>query len=896
MRLRLFSSLLLLHTAFTVQSLQAGNLTVNTTDDHNDGTCDANDCTLREAIAVAQPNNTIDFAPAVSGTITLTGGALTIDKNLTIVGPGLQILTVSGNNASQIFLINGGVTARISGLTMSNGLITNTYGARGGAINNEGALDLSLCEFTSNEAIANGSGSALSPSGVGGAVANFGTMSITSCSFSSNLAKAYDSYVTNGSYPGYAGGGALYSIGTLVVRGCTFSFNSVNGVDGRGGAVGGAVATGGGTTVVLNSTVSNNTLIPGPNPAYGGGIDVGRFSTAVLVNCTIIGNTYQPPPAANPNIVGGGVLTDGVLKVQNTFIVNNTAPSSPDVFGMTTSRGYNVVSQSNGSSGWIATDKLDGNASPANYTGLVDNGGPTPTHAPQPPSVAIDGGSDALAADPGPNHVPGDSDDVPLTTDQRGYPRMVGSHVDIGAVEYEPLQAGPDFVVTTTDEHSDHYCGVGDCSLWDAANAAGSNSDASTITFKPGLTGIITTKLQASGIGISSPITINGPGARVLAISGAGVSRVFNITSGPVTISDLTVSDGRAAGQNQTLQQDATNGLGGGIISFAGLTLTNCAFTDNTAIGGGGFIGAPGANGYGGAIFSASGSLTLNRCTFAGNTAEGGSGASRQRGGDAFGGAMSVSSALTLINCTFNNNTAVGGRGGDSNNSNAAGAGGNAVGGGFQSAGSLAATNCTISGNASNGGHGGFNADFVFSPDGTGTGGGIDLSSGDLRNSIVAANTASTTGPDTNGTISSTDHCLIGGNPLLGNLKNNGGPTDTMALLSGSAAVNAGNDAVAPRRDQRGYARAGISDIGSFEANGIPLRIISIARNGADIVITFGAFTGETYQLQRTSSLTIPEWQIIGSNLASTTTGTMHFTDTGGANLGHAFYHIIVLP
>jgi hypothetical protein len=51
-------------------------------------------------------------------------------------------------------------------------------------------------------------------------------------------------------------------------------------------------------------------------------------------------------------------------------------------------------------------------------------------------------------------------------------------------------------------------------------------------------------------------------------------------------------------------------------------------------------------------------------------------------------------------------------------------------------------------------------------------------------------------------------------------ITNNGGPTRTLALLSGSPAIDAGDDLLAPPLDQRGYTRAGVSDIGAFEFNG----------------------------------------------------------------------------
>src|SRR5947209_3253223 len=93
-----------------------GNTTVMNTNDNGPGS-------LRQAVADVAPGGTITFD--VTGTIALTGGELTIDKDLTINGPGANQLTVSGNNLSRVFNINGG-SVDISGLTISNGQTTFT--------------------------------------------------------------------------------------------------------------------------------------------------------------------------------------------------------------------------------------------------------------------------------------------------------------------------------------------------------------------------------------------------------------------------------------------------------------------------------------------------------------------------------------------------------------------------------------------------------------------------------------------------------------------------------------------------------------------------------------------------------------------------------------------------
>lgn len=72
---------------------------------------------------------------------------------------------------------------------------------------------------------------------------------------------------------------------------------------------------------------------------------------------------------------------------------------------------------------------------------------------------------------------------------------------------------------------------------------------------------------------------------------------------------------------------------------------------------------------------------------------------------------------------------------------------------------------------------------------------------------------------------------LVNVNPQLGPLQNNGGPTETMALLPGSPAINAGDNANAPAYDQRGpgFPRIvdGAIDIGAFEVQVLPIKRVA---------------------------------------------------------------------
>src|SRR5438477_94942 len=485
--------------------------TVTNTADHTIGPCTADDCTLREAVVSSVDGDSINFAASVTGTITLAQGEMLIQQSMTIVGPGAKVLSLSGNNVTRIFEIKNGFTASISGLTLTNGYVDNAG---------------------STETIREG-----------GAILNHGTLTVAECRFTLNAVKAFD--VDRGSVieGGRAEGGGLASDvnAPLVVRNCTFDFNSVQGAQAFGGGL-----ESGGKATVINTTFSNNTLKPTgtPNSAQGSGI-YNHAGNIILVNCTILGNTYAPSGGAD-TVQGGGVFNyiDSSVTVQNTLIANNTAPSDgADVKGVIASRGHNVVQRTAGSTGWIATDKTDAQASPLNLGGLVYNGGQNKTHALLAGSVAIDAGDDSLAVDPGPNRTFGDGDDVPLTTDERGYARKVGASVDVGAFEFEPAQGGVIFTVTTTDEHDDNVCSVADCTLLEAMNLANTDANAHTIKFKPGLSGTIVNTLAPQGLAILRPLNVIGPGAGVITISGAGVSRVFRVFPGATAFfSGLTIT------------------------------------------------------------------------------------------------------------------------------------------------------------------------------------------------------------------------------------------------------------------------------------------------------------------------------------------------------------------
>src|SRR5207342_1893334 len=97
--------------------------------------------------------------------------------------------------------------------------------------------------------------------------------------------------------------------------------------------------------------------------------------------------------------------------------------------------------------------------------------------------------------------------------------------------------------------HNDGLCGVGDCTLWEAINAANANPN-SVVSFRAGLAGTITARRQPAGLEVSAPVNIRGPGTRLLIVSGEHLARVFKVNAGAglIVISDLTLANGFAPG------------------------------------------------------------------------------------------------------------------------------------------------------------------------------------------------------------------------------------------------------------------------------------------------------------------------------------------------------------
>ena len=153
--------------------------------------------------------------------------------------------------------------------------------------------------------------------------------------------------------------------------------------------------------------------------------------TSSMVNCTVFGNVCKGGHGGSGisilngliygpdgHGIGGGVyIQTNALSLLNSIVAGNLGDNSSDGRGSFVSQGYNLIGNTNGTSGFMASDLL---SVAANIGPLQDNGGPTLTHALLPGSPAIDAGTVIGAP----------------SLDQRGFPRPAGAGFDIGAYEY----------------------------------------------------------------------------------------------------------------------------------------------------------------------------------------------------------------------------------------------------------------------------------------------------------------------------------------------------------------------------------------------------------------------------------------------------------------------------
>jgi hypothetical protein len=804
---------------------------------------DSGDDSLRQAIELSNSTpgpNEIDFAAGLSGTITLTSGELMIaNQAVTIHGPGQDLLSVSGNGSSRVFEIASGVTASLSGMTITRGNTGN-----GGGIHNSGTLTIDACSISGNSA------------GYGGGISNGGTVTILASTVSGNSAGPYsgggifnggtmtiEASTISGNSTFNDFGGGIENFGTLTLTGCTLSGNST------GGNGGGISNEDYGTVTIVASTISGNST-----GYHGGGVY--NYNGTMTIDASTISNN-------SAGLDGDGIYNLEKVSLLTSIVAGNSPSTGQDVSGAIDSLGHNLIGNARGSSGWVDTDLL--NVAPK-LGPLQDNGGPTWTMALLPGSPAVDAGASVEG----------------LATDQRGVSRTDYGPPDIGAFELEfdgpgatfsnngPIHVGEPVTVQFSNASDPspvdmaagfHYAFATDPVALAGATYENSGSVPYTsFTFStmgketvygrimaqdnvyhdystqfavilPGSLLVVnnhdigpgslrqaialapagdrvlfdislkgqTITLTIGELVIDKSLDIEGLGAASLTVSGGGSNRVFDIANSSASVRNagLTITGGRAD-------------TGGGIYSAGMVTINACSISGNST-----------GNGDGGGIVN-SGTMTLTNSSITGNVAgtDSWSDGMEYYHGGGYGGGVYNSGTMTLTNSTVSANTSNTGYRGTGRWWVTSWAGDGA--GIYNGSGTMTIDASTISGNSA-----GYRGDGggIYNVSGTATVVASTISGNSgvgIWNGTGTVTLLTSIVQDGSGEFNSLGHNLIAStegssgwvetdllnrDPKLGPLQDNGGPTWTMALLPGSPAIDTGSNDSVPagvQYDQRG--------------------------------------------------------------------------------------------
>jgi len=364
-------------------------------------------------------NNTARFS-STNPTITLGfGGAIAMSNSVLTVNAS-TIIANSGERSGGIYSINGVVSITSSTIASNTGIglagdgddtisiaTSNIYGNQIGVFGDRNArISINVSSIHNNELGVSNSGGTLQVDRsnienncCAGGLLNSGIASIRRTRIRNN---------TRSSFPVPSGGG-IYNDGTLNIIDSTISGNNAT--------ASGAGIYNTGRLFLTNSTISGNTVSTG----RGGAIFNNLNGYVILTNATIANNFASA--------IGGGlsIETSATAIVRNSIIASNTIDGGMmDVQGTVSSQGFNLISNTQGSAGWLSSDLLNRNALLAP---LGNNGGSTPTHGLIPTSPAINAASNALAIDPFTGNT--------LAWDQRGFGfgRAIGGGQGIGLTD-----------------------------------------------------------------------------------------------------------------------------------------------------------------------------------------------------------------------------------------------------------------------------------------------------------------------------------------------------------------------------------------------------------------------------------------------------------------------------
>lgn len=782
------------HSANAQGKEPSGGLRVTNCNDSGPGS-------LRDLAAAADDGSLIDLTALTCSTITLTSGAVNfvgIDS-VRIVGPGPDKLAIVGNGSDRIFGHAGNGTLAIYGLTLTGGVIPNSGG---GCVYSSGSISLDHTIVSSCRTYSTGPYTV-----VGGGVYARQNLSITYSTITGNR-------VDPGSGGAYGGGAFVH--GALNVFASTISNNVASNSGGIGslGNVSIAYSTISGNQahdnagVALFAHYANEPLVINTTTISG------NVASNLIGGIGVLAETHFIYSTITDNRDGGRYLGAGLfagtsvhVDLENTIVAGNFSGSArSDVggySGASVSGAHNLVMTSNLSlpSDTLTSDPLLGP--------LANNGGSTFTHALLAGSPAIDAGINNGSYD----------------QRSHGFARVVGAASDIGAFEVQSTGA-------TTNVANCNDSGAG--SLRNAVDHAQSGETIDLTQLACSAITLTSGALQAT----QGNLTLLGPGADQLIIDGNNADRVIDHSgAGTLTISGVTLTHGYfsyhgfAAGgciyDESTLALDHARvtscrvtssasgnyGVGGAIYAWQ-IRMDGSTASDSQA-------GATDGRAFGGGIYARAASIRDS--TVSGNNVATGSSSNVS-----YGGGLFVNGNATVVGSTFSANQAAGA-------------------GGIVFTGDAEMINSTVSGNSAlivggvlgdyRGNLSIYNSTIAFNTATDSAGAGLLAQwTTRLQSTIVFGNTVASESYDV-GAISSGiiigAHNLIGtspfllppdtihADPLLGSLVDNGGPTLTHALLTGSPAIDAGNNVTNADTDQRGAGFVRVfgaaADIGAFE-------------------------------------------------------------------------------
>ena len=513
-------------------------LVVNTT---SDGIASAaGDLNLRQAVNLANVltgAQSIGFDPTVFAspqTITLTGGQLELSNGSgteTITGPTAGVTIDAGGN-SRVFQVDLGVTASLSGLTISGGSTTG-----GGGLFNEGTATVTDCTISGNSADS------------GGGLDNpyRATLTLTDCTLSGNTAK-YD-------------GGGLDNLGTATLTDCTLSGNSA----GFGGGLFNSR-----TAVLTDCTLSGNSASGKNGRGYAPG-GLANYDTATLTDTIVAGNT-NPSGASD---IGGDSNVSG-----SDNLVGTGGSGGWSMGSMATSSASPIPSWPR----WATTAgrrrpwpccpaappsarASPSAASPPTSAASRSTSPPRHRRLPDPARLVVDTTSDGAAS------LAGDLSSAP--GGQSGQ-RLDGSPVD---------QLRPHRLRQPADDHADGGTARAEQQRWDQTITG----PAAGVTISGGGNSRVF-QVDSGVTAALSGLTITGGS---ISGNGGGLYNVGTVTLTDCTISGNSAGssggglDNRHGDAHRLHHQRQLRRLGGGLDSYGTATLTDCTVSGNSAFAGG---------------------------------------------------------------------------------------------------------------------------------------------------------------------------------------------------------------------------------------------------------------------------------------------------------------------